>query len=271
MITHRKYTSDWPFRQDDERWGAEEMWHRPTVMCILSKFNHFTSEKANNWMRDFSKNRGSKNNDIENEGCLIASLAMVLHLLDHDKRRRWSPKVLNKKAKENFYYSKSGVALVTLYADLVCDVTDGNVQLAAKEEYPWEPGDGYTTMADCAWANAYISAPEEVRKNFAVMLKIGTHDDTIASHYLLLDPMQTEHSSNPLVLDPAMPFPISISASGWRLFDSYKRICRDPDIGGELRKQKITKEMVRGVWIFGRWRSQNDTTLLGPLLPWLEV
>ncbi|MFM7143577.1 MAG: hypothetical protein ACKO2K_16855, partial [Alphaproteobacteria bacterium] len=60
-------------------------------------------------------------------------MAMVLRLLAPDRAASWNPRTLNRAAQNGWYYTKSGVSMTTLVADLVSDVTDGAVQLGLKE------------------------------------------------------------------------------------------------------------------------------------------
>lgn len=262
------YRVDWPFRQADENWGNDVMWDRTKVMKVLKDYNGIATKDAEVLLENY----GHKKNNIANEGCLVTSLAMVLKIL-HPKNEYCSPNKLNEFAKKELYYSESGIALTTLYSDLVLDATDGDVQLAAKEEYPWVPGKAYTTVSCCAWTKAYLNAPQAIRQDFAVIIKIGTHDDSFASHFLLLDPRESIVSDNPLVLDPGMPDPSATKTkiSEWQLTDSFNQIISDyPKIKKIYDDEGIKENMIRGVWLFGRWRSDSDTSILEPLFPYLS-
>ncbi|HTS29265.1 MAG TPA: hypothetical protein VMH81_25510 [Bryobacteraceae bacterium] len=52
---------------------------------------------------------------------------MVLRLLDQHPDR-WSPKTLNTFAHEHLYYTLCGLSMTTLYADIVCEASAGEVQ-----------------------------------------------------------------------------------------------------------------------------------------------
>ena len=96
------------------------------------------------------------------------------------------------------------------------------------------------------------------------MLKTGTYDDTMASHYVLLDPNSTQGPGerDAEVLDPAMP---ARRSGRWTLSDSAKWITQDPDIRREWRREGIGETQVGGAWLFSRWDRKTARPVLGPL------
>lgn len=194
----------WPFRQADPAWGQTLMWNRDRVIETHRKGNRASRRDAASLLREFSDG-----NTIGNEGCLLTSLAMVLHLLNTKRPpRSWTPDVLNRKAQELYYYTLAGLSMVTLYADLVLDVSAGEIQLAAKEEYlSAEPSWPRNYTSTCSLVRAYRRLEPQTRRHFAVMLKTGTYDDSVASQLLGHSSIETtagyrhpaiERASNPL-------------------------------------------------------------------------
>jgi len=111
-------------------------------------------------------------------------------------------------------------------------------------------------------ARAYLSLSPRERSGVLVMLKTGTYDDTIASHYVLLDPgsNQAPSTNDALVLDPAMP----LEANGpWRLSDSAKLITEDPEIAAGWKENGITPTRIAGVWAFAKWDAAAAKPLVG--------
>ncbi len=204
-------------------------------------------------------------NSIGNEGCQLTCLAMVLHLLAVPRRPAWTPRTLNRAAHEGLFYTLSGLGMNTLYADLVSEVSDGAVQLAIGENFL--PGEKTWKPAYCDTAplvRAYRSLTPGDRAGLVLMLKTGTYDDTMASHYVLLDPnsAQPPGDRNAEVLDPAMP----AGRSGrWTLSDSAKWITQDPDIRREWRKAGISDTQVGGAWLFARCDRATGRPSLGAL------
>jgi hypothetical protein len=98
------------------------------------------------------------------------------------------------------------------------------------------------------------------------MLKIGTHDDTFASHYVLVDPTPPggPDEDDVALLDPAQP--LNSSEFSWSLSDSYKHLKSDRTIAREWRRAKISPRQLSGVWVFGRWRSADQRSLAAALL-----
>lgn len=238
------------------------MWDRDLVLETVSASRQHTREEAGALIREFPDG-----NSIANEGCMLACLAMVLRYLDIRRRQRdWTPARLNQEAHERGFYSLSGFSIVPLYADLVLDLSHGEVQLSAKEEYlSGESNWPATYLSDCSIARAYRTLPKSSRRHFMLMVKTGTYDDTIGSHFVLLHP---DHPESPdvddaIILDPAMR---RHSKHPWRLTDSAEQICRDRAILKAWTKKKIKPTQVAGVWLFARWPSRNSRSLLDPLV-----
>ena len=249
-----------PYRQDDPRWSRDLMWNREKVIKT-AMLDGYTRKQASSLIRRFPNG-----NTIGNEGCQLTCMAMVLRMLAPNRRPVWTPPRLNAQAHASLYYTKSGLSLVPLYADLVEEVTWGRVQLGIKEEYL--PGVSAWERAYCDSAplvRAYRSMPPESRTDFLVMLKTGTYDDTVASHYVLLDPNSTQSPDDrdAEILDPAMP----MRRSGrWTLTDSADWITTDPAIRREWRRQGIQKTQIGGAWVFNRWEPGSARSLLTPLV-----
>lgn len=250
-----------PYRQDDPRWKNDVMWDRARVIETQTKLNHRSRSEAEALLRKFEDG-----NTIGNEGCLLTCLAMVLHLLAPSDSETWTPAVLNRKAQALNYYTPAGLSMAPLFADLLSELTVGEVQLCAKEEYlAGEISWPRTYVHTSALVRAYRSLSVEKRRDLIVMLKTGTYDDTIASHYVLLHPYRFESPdlADPEILDPAQPLHKS---GAWRLSDSARRICADPDIRKAWEEQGIEKLQIGGAWIFARWRSSQDRLLMAPLI-----
>ena len=249
-----------PYRQDDPRWGNDLMWNRNKVIRTAMS-DGYSKKQAASLIRKFPNG-----NTIGNEGCQLTCMAMVLRLLAPNRRPVWTPPRLNAQAHASLYYTASGLSLVPLYADLVEEVTWGRVQLGVKEEYL--PGVSSWQRVYCDTSplvRAYRSLPVESRTDFLVMLKTGTYDDTVASHYVLLDPNseQSPDDRNAEILDPAMPMR---RHGRWTLTDSANWITSDPAIGREWRKHGIQKTQIGGAWVFNRWETGRANSLLGPLV-----
>ena len=250
-----------PYRQDDPVWAEDLMWDRDLVIEAAVDLNGETQADAEELLREFDDG-----NTIANEGCMLTSMAMVLRLLLPDARPRWTPRSLNKTAQDLYYYTLSGLSLTTLYADLVSEVSNGQIQLCLKEEYLPGTASWPKMFANTsALVRAYRSLAPAQRADFLIMLKTGTYDDTVASHYVLLHPddMGTPDSDDPQILDPAMP----MEATGvWRLSDSAAWITGDPDIAAGWAESDIRPTQIGGVWVFTRWRAQHDRSRLAPLI-----
>ena len=250
-----------PFRQHDPEWADEVMWDRRSVIAAATGPGRMTRPTAEALLREFRDG-----NTIANEGCQLTCLAMVLRLLARRAPSKWTPARLNRQAHLRYFYTPAALSLVQLYADLVLDITDGEVQLCAKEEYLGGSRGWLPTYASGAWIiRSYRRLTPRARRDFVVMLKTGTHDDSVASHYVLLHPDRPgiNEEENPEILDPAMPL---YSQKEWRLSDSAKQVTRDPEIAREWRKAKIKPLQLSGVFLFGRWRRADDDALMRPML-----
>lgn len=255
-----------PFRQDDPKWGKDLMWDRKLVIKAAVELNGESKATAEALLRQFPDG-----NSIGNEGCMLTCLAMVLRLLAPPAKPPWTPKNLNAAAQEAYYYTLSGLSMTTLYADLVAEVSGGAVQLGIKEEYlPGEPGWPPMHPHNSALVRAYRSLPRPKRDNYLLMLKTGTYDDTVASHYVLLAPDDdgAPDQADPLILDPAKPLD---QTQPWRLTDSAKAIGEDPEIASAWQAAGIAPTQIGGVWVFVRGRSGHDGSLVAPLIrAWAE-
>ncbi len=250
-----------PMRQHDPRWGNELMWDRALVIKGLTELNGENEEDAQLMIREYEDG-----NNLANEGCQISALAMALRLFQPNADPPWTPSYLNELAQYFYYYTPAGISLVPIYADLVSDVSGGLVQLALKEEYlSGEPGwpKYYTNTSPLV--RAYRSLAVNQRSSYLLMLKTGTWDDTIASHYVLLDPSDDGgvNDQNPLILDPAMPLDKS---RPWRLSDSAQAILEDPGIAAEWQQKGIEATQICGVWVLVRWQEQPRQAILAPLV-----
>lgn len=250
-----------PYRQHDPLWGGDLMWDRDKVIAADVQLNGQSPEVAATLLREFEDG-----NNLANEGCLLTCLAMVMRLLDPETKPRWTPKVLNKWAHDLYYYTPCGLSMTTLSADLVSELTGGEVQLCLKEEYlPGEAGWPKMRATTSALVRAYRSLPPAKRSNFVMMLKTGTYDDTVASHYVLLHPDDASpvDDPNPAILDPAQPLG---DAKPWRLTDSAAAILQDPGIAAGWKAAAIDPTQIGGVWVFTRWAPSHDRSLLTPLV-----
>ncbi len=205
-------------------------------------------------------------NSIGNEGCQLTCFAMVLALLAPYPSDPWTPPNLNSWAHKLLYYTRSGLSMTTLYADLVAEVTDGDVQLCLKEEYlPGVAGWPRMTCDTSALVRAYRSLAPETRSRFLVMIKMGTYDDTVASHYVLLHPNEdpAPDDGDPLILDPAKP----LDEDGpWRMSDCAAYIKGDRAIATAWSRDGITDTQLGGVWVFTRWSDGHAGSSLDPLI-----
>ena len=250
-----------PYRQDDPAWGRDVMWDRRLVIRTATQVNGMRASVAGGLLRQFPDG-----NTIANEGCQLTCFAMVLRMLQPQAATAWTPRTLNRAAQAALYYTRSGLSMTTLGADLVSEVSEGAVQLAVKEEYlpavsPWP-----RVFADTApLIRAYRGLSPAARADTLVMLKIGTYDDTVASHYVLLDPNAAESpdARDAAILDPAMP---AGRTGPWRLSDSAAWICTDPDIAAGWRADGIQPTQVAGAWAFTRWDRARGRTGASPLV-----
>jgi hypothetical protein len=247
-----------PYRQSDPRWGSDLMWDRDLVLQAATELDGVPKADAAALIREYDDG-----NNISNEGCQLTCIAMVMRLFDPHAEPAWTPATLNRAAHDGFEYTLSGLSLTTLYPDIAADMTEGKIQLLAKEEYPsgvkpWPP----MHVSSSPLARAYLSLSPRERSGVLVMLKTGTYDDTVASHYVLLDPdsTQTPSTNDALILDPAMP----LDAKGqWRLSDSAEVITEDPDIASGWKENGITPTRIAGVWAFARWDAAAAKPLIG--------
>jgi hypothetical protein len=254
-------TQSWPFRQDDPEWSADVMWDRGKVMEVHRRYNGKSAAQAKSLLRAFRAG-----NTIGNEGCLITCLAMVLRLLAA-KGNGWTPKKLNHFAQDRLYYTPAGLSMATLYADLVCEASNGEIQLLLKEEYlSGETAWPRTTASICVPLRAYRGMSPRSREDLILMLKTGTYDDTVASHFVVVDPLDPGpvDADDVAVLDPAQP--LGSSKRPWFLSDSSRRICEDAKIRAKWRRTGILDLQLAGVWVFARWVSSKEAVLGGSFL-----
>jgi len=149
------------------------MWDRQAVMAAHQQYYHANKTEASRLLRQFRSG-----NTIGHEACLLTSLAMVLRLLDQNPGR-WSPKMLNAFAHKHLYYTRCGLSMATLYADLVCEASNGEVQLLLKEEYlSGEPDWPPTYASTCMPLRAYRALSPRDRRDVVVMIKTGKQCDT---------------------------------------------------------------------------------------------
>lgn len=250
-----------PFRQHDPAWGEELMWDRDLVLRAAVELNGETRADAEGLMRAFDDG-----NNLSNEGCQVTALAMALRLFQPDATPPWTPSLLNEYAQYYYYYTPCGLSLVPLYADLLSDVTEGRVQLALKEErLSGVPGWPKRYAHTLPLVRAYRSLPVDRRSSYLLMLKTGTWDDTVASHYVLLDPADDggPDGLDPLILDPAMPLD---AAGPWRMSDSAAAILEDPAIAAEWAAAEVEPTQVCGVWALARFQEESRDALLAPLV-----
>jgi len=232
------------------------MWQRADVMEVYRKFNHESAAEAEKLLYPHPTG-----NTIATEGCLITCLAMVLRLLA-PRGGRWTPRTLNAEAKASLFYTESGLSMVPLYADLVADVTNGEVQLCAQEQYlSGEPGWPRTFPSGCTILRGYRALPSRKRRDFVIMLKTGTHDDTVASHYVLVDPDDPGAGNNDdmSLLDPIQPN--RLPGTRWRLSQSCACLLTDRAIRRAWRRAKIVPCQISGAWAFARWREASQDSL----------
>ena len=258
-ISAPRKSGQWPFRQDYPEWRDDPMWVQEKVAEVHHKYNGASLAAAQGL-----RHRYPEGNTIGHEGCLTTSLAMGLRLLG-PASKGWTPRTLNREAHKRLFYTEAGLSMVPLYADLVADVTNGNVQLCAQEQYfSGEPRWPKTYPPGSTLLRGYRALPASQRGDFVVMLKIGTQDDTFASHYVLVDPDQSgsPDEEDVALLDPAQPSRPRVKP--WMLSDSC-RYLNDGDIGREWRRAGISPLQLSGVWVFGRWRHREQQSLAGVL------
>ncbi|MBM4359858.1 MAG: hypothetical protein FJ096_17280 [Deltaproteobacteria bacterium] len=250
-----------PYRQADPAWGGDVMWDRELVIQAATELEGYTQADAESLLREFEDG-----NTIANEGCMLTCFAMILRLLAPAATPPWTPRTLNLAAQERLYYSPSGLSMTTLFADLLAEVTNGAVQLCLKEEYlPGEPGWPRIRPSTSALVRAYRSLPPRKRSQFLVMVKTGTYDDTVASHYVLLHPDDASpvDEDDVTILDPALPDGVT---GPFRLSDSAAAITQDPEIAAGWKDAGIEPTQLGGVWVFARWREGRERSHLDPLV-----
>jgi hypothetical protein len=250
-----------PYRQDDPRWGRKLMWDRKQVIKVAREFNHETRSEAESLLY-----RYSDGNNIANEGCMLSCLAMVLKLLAPAAKPSWNPGTLNRAAQDSLYYSRSGLSMVTLYCDLVSEMSEGHVGLAIAQDYlPGVKGWTRVYANTSPLVRAYRSLTPAQRSNYLVMIKTGTYDDTASSHYVLLHPnsRQSPDEADALLLDPAEP---RSHKGDWTMTDSAKWIGQEPQIKRDWRKAGIQPTQIGGAWVFSRWQPTTGAPMIGPLV-----
>lgn len=253
MVT-MKQVKRWPYRQHDPRWKSVVMWDRDTVMKVGRKYHGLSKIRAGDLLWKYQGG-----NTIGNEGCLLTCLSMVLHMLNKGNGI-WTPDRLNDFAQEYLYYTPSGFSATTLYADLVGEASNGQVQLLLKEEYH----SGTTRYpkvfcSRCMPVQAYLSLPESVKLQCSVMIKTGTYDDTFASHFILVDPGAESGEDDIAILDPIQP--LNSKAGIWTLSNSSKKLCEDKDVKSEWAALNIAPLQIAGVWVFCTWRPETEAVL----------
>lgn len=239
--------ADLPYRQDDPRWGHRVLWSREAVVRVDTELNGHSREEAESLLRQFDDG-----NTLANEGCLLTCLAMVLRLLDPEKTPPWAPDTLDAETQRLHFSTPSGLSMAPLMADLVSEVTLGSVQLVAKEEY-LSGVDGRPRIfpQTATLLRAVRALAPADRKDLVVMLKTGTWDDSVASHFVLLHPLDDggPDAKEVRLLDPAQP---AGSKASWKLADSARRICADSEIAEAWSAAGITPTQLGGVWLFSR-------------------
>ena len=250
-----------PYRQDDPRWGKNLMWDRKQVVKVAREFNHETRSEAESLLYPYRDG-----NNIANEGCMLSCLAMVLKLLAPAAKPAWTPATLNRAAQDAYYYTRSGLSIVTLYPDLVSEMSEGHVGLAMAQDYlPGVKGWRRVYANSSPLVRAYRALTPAQRSNYLVMIKTGTYDDTASSHYALLHPNseQSPDEADALLLDPAEP---RSHKGDWTMTDSAKWIGQEPQIKRDWAKAGIQPTQIGGAWIFSRWVPSTGAPLIGPLV-----
>ncbi len=250
-----------PYRQDDPTWGGDLMWDRDLVIQAATELEGMSAAAADALLRKFKTG-----NSIGNEGCQLTCFAMILALLAPYPSDPWTPRNLNVWAHKLLYYTKSGLSMTTLFADLLAEVTDGDVQLCLKEEYlPGVAGWPQMFCDTSALVRAYRSLAPEARSRFLVMIKMGTYDDTVASHYALLHPNEAPAADDgdPLILDPAKPLD---NSDPWHMSDCAATIKGDRAIANAWARDGIADTQLGGVWVFSRWSDGHAGSSLDPLI-----
>ncbi len=238
-----------PFRQDDPRWASRVLWKRELVVRVDTELNGHSRDEAEALLRHFDDG-----NTMQNEGCLLTCLSMVLRLLDRQRASTWTPATLDEAMQRLHFSTQSGLSMAPVMADLVSEVTLGAVQLTAKEEYlSGVEGRARVFPHTAALLRAFRALEPSARTDAVVMLKTGTWDDTVASHYVLVHPRDEggPEAKDVHLLDPAQPLG---SKASWTLTDSAQRICADEAIAAAWKQAGIEPTQVAGVWLFSRGR-----------------
>jgi hypothetical protein len=254
-------TKGMPYRQDDPRWGKKMMWDRREVVKVAREFNDETRSDAESLLYPYKDG-----NNIANEGCMLSCLAMVLKMLAPAAKPSWTPATLNRAAQDAYYYTRSGLSMVTLYPDLVSEMSEGHVGLAMAQDYlPGVKGWKRVYANSAPLLRAYRALTPAQRSNYLVMIKTGTYDDTASSHYALLHPNsdQSPDEADALLLDPAEP---RSHKGNWTMTDSAKWIGQEPQIKRDWAKAGIQPTQIGGAWIFSRWDPATGAPLIGPLV-----
>ena len=254
-----QHSARWPYRQADPKWANDTMSLKNKLIGVHLAVNGKTLADVRDW---------EWGDTIGTDGCLLTCLAMTLRLLATDGAR-WTPRTLNREARKLLYYSDAGLSIVPLYADLLADVSDGSVQLCVQEQYfAGEKGHPARFASQSSLIRGYRTLSPAKRLDFTVMVKIGTHDDTFASHYVLVDPDQpgSPNEDDFAILDPDQPKRKRVKS--WFVSDSYRRLHDErQDIRTEWHKQGIRwqENQLCAVWAFARWRKRGSRCLAGDL------
>ena len=246
--------SQWPLRQADPAWRNVKMWVSSKVVEVHHRYNGASLQDAKQLVGD---------DTIKTQGCQLTCLAMTLRLLNRGGRS-WTPATLNKKAKDLLFYSDALLSNVALYSDLVAEVSNGKVQVCMQEQY--FSGEGVLPRryaSKCSILRGYRRLPPAQRHDFVIMLKMGTHDDSFASHYVLVAPNSPgapDDNDVPL-LDPDQPD--EPRATPWCLSNADKRLRENEEIAAAWREARIRPLQLSGVWAFARLRAGSlDRRLL---------
>lgn len=194
---------------------------------------------------------------IRHQGCQLCCIAMVLALLDERPESPWVPPTVLDAARE--FIRADGVSMVPLYADLCADLTGGRVQLLAKEYFA--AGGVQPRLSQVGLVRAYRALPDAQRSRLMLMLRIGTHNETVASHYLLVAPTDDSpsDSDNAFVLDPDMAE--GAEAQAWTFLDAWHHFVDVRSDGGAkaelVDKERVRPGQVAAVYLFGR-RATDD-------------
>jgi hypothetical protein len=250
-----------PHRQGDPAWGDQLMWDRDLVIRADTELNGNPPAHARSLLRRFASG-----NTIRHEGCMLCCLSMVLRLFDPRPPAPWDPGLLNERAQNRYYYTLAGVSLTTLYADLVAELSQGEVQLTLKEEHlPGMPRWTPLRASASPLLRAYRGLSPAQRADCLVMVKTGTYSDVVASHYALIHPNEEAgpDEDDVQLLDPAVPVR---QTGAWRLSDSAAWICQDPAIAEGWRQEGVGPLDIGGIWVFIRRRADGDGLSRGPLV-----